>query len=266
MATSSSKKIQRVQRAGVTKRAGDRPPLGFPIAIIAILILGTVGVYFARDARISSDEDAPVVNQDEWHAAFGIYKCDQYLPNLGASLEDNDGIFSTGDGLIHVHPNTEETAGLNAQFGFFLNNVGITASDGSIAFVDGTTMADGDTCGSGDEATQDTKVKLFVWPPQASTDSEPEILSTGIATAPFRQDGQIMALALVPADVTNIDLPPTIDQGDPEETYGDPIEGLEEKLAEQSETEGSEPGTESDAATTSTAPVDSETTTTAANG
>ena len=82
MATpSTSKKIQRVQQSGVTRRVGQRRPLGFPAAVVAIIVVGLVLVWFARDARINVDGDRPRANQDKWYEAYGLYICDSYQAN-----------------------------------------------------------------------------------------------------------------------------------------------------------------------------------------
>ncbi|MEI2653970.1 MAG: hypothetical protein V9G12_17815 [Microthrixaceae bacterium] len=91
MATpSTSKKIQRVQQSGVTRRVGQRRPLGFPAAIVAIIVVGLVLVWFARDARINVDGDRPRANQDKWYEAYGLYICDSYQANPPAPAESND--------------------------------------------------------------------------------------------------------------------------------------------------------------------------------
>ena len=70
---SSSKKVARAARAGGSRRSGQRRPIGFPVAIGAVVVLGLLLVLFARDRR---NADAfPRANQDHVHAAYDVYTC-----------------------------------------------------------------------------------------------------------------------------------------------------------------------------------------------
>jgi hypothetical protein len=69
---SSAKKVARAARAGGSRRAGQRRPLGFPLALATVVILGTALVVFARTSRNANAE--PKVGQ-HFHAAYSIYTC-----------------------------------------------------------------------------------------------------------------------------------------------------------------------------------------------
>lgn len=223
MATSStSKKIQRVQRAGVTRSAGQRRPLGFPAAVIGIVVVGVVLVLLARDSRVDANAVRPVANEDEWFSVFGLYVCDQYISGPGTEAELTDvekdlkGIQANGDGLIRIAPNAEETAGDNAVLGQFFAAVGLEVTDTGWTHtpVNGppTSHQAGEACttegedGSETQSTE-TEVKLLIFPPQASEDTEPEVAPTGFATTRFADDGQIFVLALLPKETDPNDVP-----------------------------------------------------------
>jgi hypothetical protein len=70
---SSAKKVARAARAGGTRRSGQRRPLGFPLAIGAVILVGLVLVLFARDRRNANA--FPRANQDHVHAAYDTYVC-----------------------------------------------------------------------------------------------------------------------------------------------------------------------------------------------
>ena len=215
MATpSSSKKIQRVQRAGVTRSKGQRRPLGYTSLIVAMLVIGSVLVFLARDARQSSAQVAPnYLKKDHWHAAFGVFVCDKYLPNLkDATTTDVLGIHTHGDGLMHVHPFGLSSSGKNAQLGLWFDDTNLKVEDGKFTMPDGTVHKNGDTCSTGEKSTKKTHVVLFQWPPQASKDIKPKQITTDIASTRYREDGQIFALALVPDGTKNIELPPSVEQ------------------------------------------------------
>lgn len=255
MATpSSSKKIQRVQRAGVSRVAGQRRPVGFPAAVIGIIVVGCILVWFARDARINVDGDRPRVGIDTWYQAYGTYQCDEYLENLPRPAKAAD-IESLGNGVILVGPNSEETSGSNAVFSHFFAAQGMEVTDDSVTFADGTVLKAGDTCGEGDDATDDTVIKMFVWPPQASDKTEPTVIDSGFGDVRFEQSGAAFALALVPADTDQIDLPGAVDR------LSAPDQGLPPRPSADGETTttvAEDGATTTDAPTTTAAPTTTE--------
>jgi hypothetical protein len=213
---SSTKKIQRVQRAGTRKVAGQRRPLGFPLACLAIMVVGSVGVWLARDAKQNVAFAAPVLNQDHWHYAFGFYQCDQYPDGLQKPTDatsDVLGIHSHGDGLIHIHPFSTSTAGKRATLGKFLEQEGITMTADELTFpasMGGATFKNGDTC-TIDGKKQKAELKVFVWPPQASAKVKPDVFTDDFDNIRFTQDQGILSLAFVPESVKKIPLPPSIE-------------------------------------------------------
>lgn len=207
MATpSTNKKIQRVQQSGVTRRVGQRRPMGFPAAVVGIIVVGLVLVWFARDARINVNGDQPRPGLDSWHEAYGLYVCDIYQSPPAAPEKDSD-ISTQGNGLINVFPSTDDFAGDNATIGKFFDAIGMKVTDTSITLEDGTEHQAGDECGVGKRKTKDTVIKLFVWPPQASEKTEPEVITGDFGSVQFDQDKAMYALALVPAKTNKIDLP-----------------------------------------------------------
>ena len=79
---SSAKKVARAARAGGRRSsAGRQRNLLFPGVIGAIVLLGSALVWFAADER-KSDSDVPPVIGDHWHAAYGIYVCGEWQPDI----------------------------------------------------------------------------------------------------------------------------------------------------------------------------------------
>lgn len=225
---SSTKKIQRVQRAGVSRSAGQRRNLAFPVAVAVILIAGSVLVFLARDARINKDGERPVLGKDVWTSAFGTYVCGEYgdiLTDVEGSDAAQLGIHSHNDGLIAIHPTDESVAGDNARLGAFFDAVGISVTDDSWtqpgAEGADVTHSAGDTCGTGDDETDQTVVRLLEWIPQAGDKTDPKVYETDFADVRLAESGQTFLLALVPADMdlNDVDLPPSsnsIDSPNPE--------------------------------------------------
>jgi hypothetical protein len=205
---SSSKKIRKVQQAGVSRAPGQRRNLGYPALIVAIMLVGSVFVYFAREDNAASASEAPVANRDHWHMAFGIDICGQFEGNVSDVGPDRYGIHTHQDGLIHVHPFGGAASGERATFSVFAEQVGIQLGDGEFTLPDGRTYADGDDCET-DDGTQPGRVALYVWPPQATDATEPEVITSDIGSVRFRSDGQAFVLAFTPED-DEPTLPPTV--------------------------------------------------------
>ncbi|MFN8050832.1 MAG: hypothetical protein U0Q22_05325 [Acidimicrobiales bacterium] len=183
--------------------------MGFPAAVAGIIIVGLVLVFLARDARINGDGSKPRANQDKWYEAYGLYDCDEYLANPPAPKNESD-IMTQGNGLISVFPLSDKTAGDNATLGKFFDAMDMKVTDTSVKMADGTTYKAGDACGAGKHKTTKTEIKLFIWPPQASNKTKPEVITSDFGSVRIEQDKGAYALALVPASTKTIDLPGSI--------------------------------------------------------
>lgn len=253
---SSAKKIKRVQQAGVSRAPGQRRNLGYPALIIGIIVVGSVLVFFARDQRSAAADEAPVANQDHWHAAFAIDICGEIQPNPGDDGPDTKGIHTHQDGLIHIHPFVGAAAGENATFQVFADQTGIEVSDDSITLPDGTTYTNGDDCTDEDGKKQEGRVAMYVWPPQATDATDPEIVTKDIAGVRFTQDGQTFVLAFVPKGA-DVPLPPSVEAlANPSDLESTPEEGSTEFTTTTAPTDAS----------TTTAPATTAAPTTAAPG
>ncbi len=203
---SSSKKIRRVQQAGVSRAPGQRRNLAYPALIIAIVVVGAVLVVLARDSRQATASEAPTT-RDHWHEAFGINVCGEFLDPPADDGADRLGIHTHQDGLIHVHPFGAGGSGENATMQAFFNQIGAEVSDGTLTLKDGTSKKDGDKC---DDKT--AELALFVWPPQANDKTDPEKLTGAeINEARFTEDGGAYVLSFNPSDFTP-PLPPSMSE------------------------------------------------------
>jgi hypothetical protein len=223
---SSAKKIQRVQRAGVSRSPGQRRNLGFPAAIIGIVIVGSVLVFFARSAKVDAGADAPVANQDHWHYAFGTFDCDHYLPNVPNPNVDPDGIHTHGDGLIHIHPFVAAAAGKNATFKVFAETVGMQVSDEQVTMpvaMGGQVLKNGGTCKNAKGKKEKARLVMLSWPPQATDKVKPKVITSDFNGFQFVEDKAILTLALIPESMKpeDVPLPPSVDQlKDPTQAEG----------------------------------------------
>jgi hypothetical protein len=202
---SSAKKIKRVQQAGVSRAPGQRRNLAYPALIVGIIVVGLVLVYFARESRRDTASVAPTTS-DQWYDPFGLSICGEFQGNLPAQGPNTTGISTNGNGLISIAPKNDKSAGTGATLDKFLSSVGITVADGKLTLPDGTTKTDGDKCGG-----QAGRVALYLWPPQASSKSDPRVVTTNINAVRFTEDGQILVLSFAPKGSTP-KLPPSVAQ------------------------------------------------------
>ncbi len=232
--------------------------MAYPALILAILVVGSVLVFFARGEKAASANDAPIANQDHWHAAFGIDICGEYQENPGDAGPDTKGIHTHQDGLIHIHPFVGAAAGENATFSVFAEQTGIELGEDSFTLPDGTTYTNGDDCESEDGETEPGRVAMYVWPPQATDATDPEVFTSDLANVRFTADGQAMVLAFVP-EGAEVQLPPSIEAlANPIDLETPPEEGSTEFTTTTPGGDGST--TTAPAETTTTAPAETTTT------
>ena len=160
-------------------------------ALVAVTAACGGGGSDDRPPAGTGDAAAPVAFEDHWHAAFGVYVCDGFLPPA-PEFESAAGIHTHGDGVIHIHPFTEQAAGDGARLGRFLDGAGIDVS-GDALTVDGRTYTSGeDTCGG-----EPAEVAVLRWADVAADDA-PEVVD--VDDARFRRDGEGYVVAFAPPD------------------------------------------------------------------
>jgi hypothetical protein len=126
---SSSKKVPRAARAAATSRGvGEKRERGFPLLVLAVVVLG-VGLVLA--ARSSREEAVAPFRTDHWHSAYEIYECGVLRSSLQTQT-DPDGIHTHGDSLIHIHPFNSSATGDDARLGVFLDASGLEIDDEGI--------------------------------------------------------------------------------------------------------------------------------------
>jgi hypothetical protein len=155
----------------------------------------------SNEALPSYDGPPPGLG-DHWHAAFGIYLCDRFLPPLIDVRPDTTGIHTHADGLIHVHPFEARYAGEGANFDTFGSTVGMSFGDGSFE-IDGVAYDSNNRC---DGAPG--RVVLYEWPSDEPS-AEPVVHRDGLGEVWFHEDRLAFTLALVP-DGGEVPRPPSI--------------------------------------------------------
>ena len=248
---SSSKKVARAARAGGRSSAGRQRNLLFPGVIGAIVLLGSALVWYAADER-KGDTDIPPVIGDHWHAAYGIYVCGEWQPDI-PEFENTTGIHTHGDGVIHIHPFSQSGAGENATLGTFLKDTDVRLSDDELTI--GTNELDEEqTRKEGEDQCDGEDAELVVaqWE-DVSADEDPALITSGLDDIRFRGDGEGYTIAFVPEGETDIPKPQT-------------AANLAELGAVDAGTEAGSTTTTAEGATTTTTSGEGATTTTTAGG
>jgi hypothetical protein len=204
---SSAKKIARAARAGGGRVKGLRQRnLLFPGAIMAIVFLGTALVAFAWAERSNEASSEPPTISDHWHASYGVYICDAFQAPAGETSTPN-GVHTHGDGVVHIHPHSQNGAGDNATLGLFLEDMNDEITDDSLTYGEDQTWTEGeDKCGEGENA-QDAELVVAQWRDVQAGDTEPALITRDLADIRFREDGEGYTIAFVPEGTTDIPKP-----------------------------------------------------------
>ncbi len=185
----SGKKVARAARAGGTAGTGERRPLGYPLALAVVVILGIGLVVWARDNREATA--APRVG-DHWHSAYDIYVCDTYRTKI-VNEADPNGIHTHGDGLLHIHPFNSQASGSDATMGEFFGAFGGEITDSSIRLDTGEVISEGADCNG-----QPTVLMIARFDAE-DRDREPEVLTEDLAEVRFKKNLEAFTIAFVPA-------------------------------------------------------------------
>lgn len=196
---SSNKKIARAQRAGAKSTAGRERSLLYPASLTMVFVLGILLVVVARAGR-DAEATGPPTLTDHWHAAYSVVICGDTQVPLGESVA-TVGIHTHGDGLIHIHPTSENGAGEKATLEDFFESAGIDIDDDSIAMPGGETFTEEAGC-DGAEA----QVRVARWLDAATIDSEdPQVFTENFDDVRFLDDREAFTIFFGPPDA---DIPP----------------------------------------------------------
>jgi hypothetical protein len=183
---SSSKKVARAAKAAGKPGAGRN--YAWPLTIGAIVIVGVLIIILSRGD--TEDVVAPKLG-DHWHAAYGIYDCGEFLPNLTDQIPDESGLHTHADGLMHMHPFGTAYTGHNANIGNWGITTGLELTDTSYS-TPSIDRKNGESCG---EELGESVVQLKVW--DSPNDEDGRIITSDFADyAP--QEFSMWVLAFVP--------------------------------------------------------------------
>lgn len=238
---------------------------GFPMLALLIVVLGVGLVVFAYNSR--GVDARPRQNEDHWHSPYGVWDCaagesGNFEP-VFQSTNDLEGIHSHQDGVIHIHPFFNRTAGKNATIDKFLNEMQASISEDAIVMPGGRelrahTEEEPVLC-DGEPAI----IQVARWARLSELDKNPVIYTEDLGKVRFFGDGEAFVLARAPEGA---DIPPPPEervmqsrQLSPQSII-DPFNPEAEGLfaGEGTDTEGAEPEAEADPATDTTADSEGE--------
>lgn len=127
---------RKVQKAAAKAPRGSQGRL-WPWALGGVVVLGVAAVGYG----ILTRPPYPRVGA-HWHAPFSVEICGRALafpPSPGNT-------HTHGDGVIHVHPETDEE-GRQATLATFFASLGVSLKSGELVLPDGRRFRDGDRCG-----------------------------------------------------------------------------------------------------------------------
>jgi hypothetical protein len=191
---SSSKKVARAARAA--GRPGTGRSFGWPLLIGAVVVLGLVLVVVSRG---KTEDTVPPELGDHWHAAYGIYDCDAFIAPLTDIKQDETGLHTHGDGLMHMHPFGTKYTGKGANLRNWGETTGLLLTDHSVKAA-GIDRTDGDSCGDAGKG----KVQLMTW--DSPDDDEGTLITENLAKY-NPQEFSVFTIAFVP-EGTEIPKPP----------------------------------------------------------
>lgn len=216
--SSSAKKVAKLASRGKGKKVRFQGGSVFPIAVAIVVILGLLAIFYGRQSRPADGSGAPYVNDgsnanSHWHAAFGIYVCDQFEPKLQGTKEETGtdangdsvllnekfkilGIHSHGDGIIHYHPYSTKSSGNRAKLGVFLDVYDLKLTDSQLvmpADQGGDKWSTKDTKCDG----KDTQLRVRVWD-HYDKPSEYHDVITDFNNIRIKNDGMVFVVAFTP--------------------------------------------------------------------
>ncbi len=179
-------------------------------------------------APIPVDERGVPVNDgslpstgDHWHSVYGVYSCDllgdgeaKYLPAF-QSTQDDSGLHSHGDGLVHIHPFFEEFAADGAVMAVWFDEMHVDISvDRIVVENEFDPLAEhvaGEPCFDG---TGPSEIVVLVWDRDslalAETPVEPDVIRNDFGGIRFENDRQVFVIAhaAIGTDYIALPLPP----------------------------------------------------------
>ncbi len=182
--------------------------------MLLVVLLGVVLILVARNERSSNAPAGPPRLGDHWHSLYAIYDCDEFILDLYPNdVDDQSGIHTHGDGLIHIHPFHTGVTGQFATVGAFMREIEFELTDSRFELPDGTILDESDEgCASPDPDSDDpdisepgAELRIMRW--ETLQAEKALAFNEDLRDVRFLDDGQIFVFAFVHPSVENADVP-----------------------------------------------------------
>lgn len=143
--SSSAQKIARLAQKGKGKKVRFQGGSTFATVILAIIVLGSILVAYARQAE--PVVDASLTAEQQYALSFGVYVCDEFVQGIAAvpaadAIDTEASTSIVGEGLVLWKP--QVLAGeRKARLGTIFDLYGLDVTDSSITFPATVAVNDG---------------------------------------------------------------------------------------------------------------------------
>lgn len=205
--SAAAKKVAKAASTGAGgKGAQTERNFLFPAAIALVVVLGIVLIFIARDERAENAPRGAPTLQDHWHSAYNIYVCDEISPTSypNDSVEDDTGLHTHGDGLIHIHPFVSTVSAQFATVGAFMNESELEFDDETLELPNGTVLRESEfSCGG--EGAANAEVRILKWNTLAA--ETPIVFTENLRDVRFNEDSQLLVFAMVDPELDDDEIP-----------------------------------------------------------
>ena len=205
--SAAAKKVAKAASTGAGgKGAQTERNFLFPAAIALVVVLGVVLIFVARDRRADDAPRGAPTLQDHWHSAYNIYVCDEISPTSypNDSANDETGLHTHGDGLIHIHPFVSTVSAQFATVGAFMDETEVEFDDETLTLPNGTVLRESEfSCGG--EGAANAELRILKWNTLAA--ETPIVFTENLADVRFNEDGQLFVFAMVDPETDDEDIP-----------------------------------------------------------
>jgi len=206
-----------VARAGATggsRTYRGQKPVNWYAALVVIVILGVLSVVYAnyeyRNPSGAATSTTPPNTNTTWYAAITFDICGTVQPVLASDASSSKSFYTTGNGVITIHPKTTAQAGKNAVLGKFVSSYkGLTLTATQLALpaaaaakgkkaTPSVLYKNGESCPKGTpDAGKTSEVQVTYWSNAFVTKGKPTALPGDPATLKF-SDNQLISVGFVP--------------------------------------------------------------------
>jgi hypothetical protein len=198
----ATRKVAKVARTGGGRTRRGQTSWVFPAFLTVVTVLGVFLIGFSRAQRQPDTTPPRTGGLDHWHSAIAFDICGTFASNLtDKNGQDPLGIHTHGDGVIHTHPFSSQSAGRRATLKVFFDTVGVEATETSIQLPGQDAKRNGQRC-----EDKPAELRVKVWDTRSRSD-EGRIVTGDPGDIRLRNN-QLITVAFLPEDA-EIPRPPT---------------------------------------------------------